>query len=479
MLRIASWVSFVTFALLLVAERSVVAQIAPTGAHYAGRSSDTGHSGPDDRGGYSTSIPLDLPPSRGGLPIPVQIVSGGKGFGAAGVGWDVPLSFVYVDKTYAHRRPAMAPGWMLSPRERLSVYLLGTRVEMLPKQIQGETRWVGRLASNIEMRSINGTYVVYDGNGLTYTFLQDSLLVQTGGAGTGGMWLLDSIAGRGGAKVQLTYAINSVNLPDAPTPSVARSVDLTRISYNRHPSGTCFKNTVELLYNTPSNPQPQSLSVLGNRVLVRDHRIEFVDITSRSSCTTSPVQLRRYSLTYQPDLDTQQDRLASVTMSGRAGTPEASASVPVSSFTYGSATTTSGTTRVLRYTNTYDLDAPLSGPTSPFPTRIARTDEVSTSEFQAPYWTGDHGTSFGTTHNLIDVTGDGRPDLVHKNGGQLTVKRNLPTPSGQSAWSQSAATLTDSTFTRPFLDISNAIFDRFNTSMYGYNEDVVIPPFQK
>jgi len=86
------------------------AQFAPTGTHYAGRPSDTGHDGPSSSGGYASSIPLDLPPARGGLPLPLQVASGTRGFGAAGLGWDVPLSFLHVDRSYAHRRPANSPG---------------------------------------------------------------------------------------------------------------------------------------------------------------------------------------------------------------------------------------------------------------------------------------------------------------------------------------------------------------------------------
>src|SRR4051812_21275532 len=104
-------------------ERQSSAQLAPTGTHYAGRASDTGFTGPNGRGGYSASVPLDLPPARGGLPVPVQIVSGSHGFGAAGVGWDVPLSFVYVDNSYTHRRPAPGAAQGLHPRERISVSL--------------------------------------------------------------------------------------------------------------------------------------------------------------------------------------------------------------------------------------------------------------------------------------------------------------------------------------------------------------------
>jgi hypothetical protein len=50
------------------------AQLAPTGGHYGGRPSDTGHGGfVNSTGGYAASIPLDLPSARNGLPVPVQV----------------------------------------------------------------------------------------------------------------------------------------------------------------------------------------------------------------------------------------------------------------------------------------------------------------------------------------------------------------------------------------------------------------------
>ena len=93
------------------APKPAAAQLAPTGGHYDGRSSDTGREGQiNSSGDYQTSVPLDLPPARGGLPLPLSIVSSGRRMGAAGLGWDVPLSYILRENTFTHRRPAGAPG---------------------------------------------------------------------------------------------------------------------------------------------------------------------------------------------------------------------------------------------------------------------------------------------------------------------------------------------------------------------------------
>src|SRR4051812_43524910 len=99
--------SFLMLSMLGVAlmPRTAEAQLAPTGGHYGDRASDTGFDagGPSSTGGYSASIPLNMPAPRGGLPLPVAVVSGARGYGAAGMGWDVPLYSVHVDNTVAHR----------------------------------------------------------------------------------------------------------------------------------------------------------------------------------------------------------------------------------------------------------------------------------------------------------------------------------------------------------------------------------------
>jgi len=119
--RINSRVKWLCLALALVAFAApeAAAQLAPTGGHYGGKASDTGFTGGvTSSGGYSASVPLDLPPSRGGIPIPFSIVYGAHGVGAAGLGWDIPISYVRVDSTFARRRPAFLVNAAPQPRSK-------------------------------------------------------------------------------------------------------------------------------------------------------------------------------------------------------------------------------------------------------------------------------------------------------------------------------------------------------------------------
>ena len=444
--QLLAWLTLLSTALLLPS--SAEAQIAPTGAHYAGRPSDTGHVGPTDGGGFAASIPLDLPASRGGLPVPLQVVSGTKGFGAAGVDWDVPLSYVLVDKSFGHRRPAMSPGTAASGRERISISLLGRRVEMIPKG----SGWIGRYAADLSMRKNGSTWVVADGNGLSYTFIQDTLLQGTGGpeAGSRGLWLLDSIHGSGGAAVQLRYDIGVVG--DRTWPATAISIDLTSIRYNPDPSAGCYKHEVTLNYDGISIGAPMlSASVIGEVVVARWHKLTSVEVTSRASCGVSdtPQRLRKYTLAYAPDPDSRQQRLESVKVLGRQGTPEANVTLPVASYQYGTATTISNGVPVLRYAQT------TSSLAIPVPSAmIAQTAKIGTSVFQPPV--SGIGSGVASMQTFADYTGDGLPDFVFAQNGAMSIARGL---SGMRLGA--AVPLNGNVLPRSVLDVRTSDVDRF------------------
>ena len=69
-------------------------------------------------GVYSTSIPLNLPAERAGLPLRLQIGYGQRSVGAAGLGWDIRFSYIQRARTFAHRRPAYRQHALPQPHER-------------------------------------------------------------------------------------------------------------------------------------------------------------------------------------------------------------------------------------------------------------------------------------------------------------------------------------------------------------------------
>jgi RHS repeat-associated protein len=444
----------------LLAPRESYAQLAPTGAHYGARPTDTGFAGPDAAGGYSTSVPLDLPTARGGLPIPLQLVSGGARYGTLGVGWDIPLSFVYVDGSYAHRRPTVkAP-------VRVSVSIAGRNVEMLP--VAGG--WVGRDAADLKLVTDGSTYTLFDGSGLTYVFIHDSALKGTGGADVAaGLWLLSHIDGPGGSRLLVSYEIQSAKIK--PTdPSEAVSINITHIRYNRHPSDGCFKNDIALHYGSPSST-PKTVTVLGLRVLTRYAPLDRIDVTSVADCASSAEVLRKYSFGYQvPDVDSGQDRLSSVTVSGRDIPGEAPVSLPVAAYGYGAASfvNTDGR-RAFAYSSIGSLTLPPGA--LPGAGLTVNGHDVGAS-FDSPVASAPNVAA--TLQTLIDLTGDGRADLVFRddNGPSPTYRLKLARNDRSAPGGFAPPEFLD--LTREVLDARSSKFTRFKQDVESqYNEDNV------
>lgn len=396
-MTLRSWLSLGCIALgASLAPSPASAQLAPTGGHYGGKPSDTGFEGAvNSSGGYGASVPLDLPGARGGLPVPVQVVYTERGFGAAGLGWDVPLSYLRDDTTLAHRRPVGTPGVAPQPREQVSVVLDGQRIDL----VRTATAWVARRdTADLEVRHQgDGSWVLFDGQGRTYRFTSPSSLL----TGTG-IFLLTDVTGLAGSNVHLDYSVA--------TTAGQLSIDVAAVHYNPSPATAgCYKNTVNLTYGSDRST-PWSLSVLSGKVVARRHTLASVDVYGKSACGAGDELIRTYQLSYQLDADTGQPRLQSVQMLGRAGTPEASTPLPVASYQYGSASN--------GHSFTYQPATMSSSPQS----ELGRTGR-STAPLP-PF-----GTDYSTDLMLTDVTGDGRPDLVTLSNGSLTVARNTSSSS--------------------------------------------------
>src|SRR5262245_37591902 len=192
------WLSLGCFVVgALLAAQPAWAQLSlppagPPGGGFAGANS----------GGYSASVPLDFPAAHGGLPVPVKITYSERGTGAAGRGWDVPLSYIRRDTTVVRRRPVDTANVAPAPREKVSITLAGQSMDLVP--VTGG--WIARNDdAQLQVRNqSNGTWVAYDGQGRTYTFAAISSAL----TGTG-IWLLQDITAIGGGKVRLDYDITT------------------------------------------------------------------------------------------------------------------------------------------------------------------------------------------------------------------------------------------------------------------------------
>jgi hypothetical protein len=203
------------------------------------------------------------------------------------------------------------------------------------------------------------------------------------------------------------------------------AIDLLRIQYNflilqttPHLRRGCAKHEIALTYGNES-ATPLSISILGDKVLVRKRMLTRVDVNSRATCNAPFQRLWRYEFQYVPDADTQLPRLRTARMYGRQGTPEENIALPIASYTYGSATQDN----VLRYQTTQTIALP----TGVANNQISAT--VLDSSVNAPV----SGDRYAMWQTLTDVTGDGRPDLVFKKNNKLWVAYNRPGPNGSTA----------------------------------------------
>lgn len=392
------------------------AQLAPTGSHYGGRTTDTGSTSVSNMGGYSTAVPLDLVPARGGLPVPISVASGGRGVGAVGLGWDIAISSIRRDTSIARRRPAYQPGGQLAAREALVLTLNGQTLEMIARDA---TSWVARIdAPDLELRKEGPTrWRLLDGHGRQYVFDTPTCSLTTPCTPIPDLWLLTSIISPDN-RVELLYDVRFENIATNELVSfvgTGYSVDLTQVRYNTHKTASsCFKDIVRLSYDREA--RPLKVQNLGAHNVFRMSRLTDVVVSRTTSCNTESA-VRRYGFHYAQDPDTKLQRLASVDVRGQDGTAEAATPAPVAAYTYGSATNGSLSDPKLVF---------VKGPEVPLPADIGSAQVLASTNHDGGASTPDGGKAYVSWHTLIDITGDGRTDLVFKKNDQLWVAVNRP-----------------------------------------------------
>ena len=391
---------------LVFAATSARAQQAPLGGHYGGRATDTGFASQvNATGGYSTSVPLDFPATRDGLGIPLSITSGGHVVGAAGVGWDIPLSYVRYETSIAKRKPADAPDGAVQGREHVVLSIGGMTLELVRKGNQ----WVARQDSSSFSAAQQGTsWVVTDGHGHTYFFAEP---VEALGLGLALLKTVsDSTVASATPQMTLTHEVRNLGTAEAP----AYAIDLTSIAYNAHPNQGCAKDEIDLAYG-PSQGF-LATSTTNGQLYVRDRTIALISVERRSSCV-SATNVRSYGFDFAPDVDTRQPRLQDVHVAGRAGTAEGGTPITVATYHYNNVTNVAGLT--------YSTVSSTPVPSGADPSQISSTFISSTSGGR---------TWYSTPQSLTDVTGDGVPEMIYAVGGVLWSARGIPNVGGGMAF---------------------------------------------
>jgi hypothetical protein len=203
----------------LVPTIAAAQSIAP-GTPMGGRATDTGFSGTvNSTGGLTQSVPFDFPPERTGIPLPVRLVHSGRRMGIAGLGWDLPLSYIQRERSLLRRLPSADANGNVMMSERLVLALNGeTHVLVRKGDPVASTVWVPREdRPQFEVHDSGpgtGQIVMYDGDGRTYTFSNAG--PQRGAPlDEGDLYLLQQIDGPNHGSVALLYDNVRIGIPGA------------------------------------------------------------------------------------------------------------------------------------------------------------------------------------------------------------------------------------------------------------------------
>ncbi len=369
-------------------------------------------------GGYTTSVPLELPAPRGQLSVPLAVTnSGGSRVGEAGVSWNIPVSYVRVRNNISQHKPKFASLTSTIPSspptevaQRISLDL-GSGPMLMSAVVGSPDVYRPLLTSGIELRrGPSNTWLALDGAGRVYTFTQPSDLSDNT------LWLLTEVRDRTREnKVTLTYRIETPTFPNQ-TAAGARELLLTDVRYAFSAQG-CAKYRIQLKYITgqdalPGVQVPKVLAFYGSngaarvRTKVLDSIVTWA--ASDAACSASG-RLTTTKFTYAAAPDTVLPLLSRVDQWGEGEPPtDLSKLKPVARFTYGSVLT--------------DGKIKFAG----IRTMAVQDDAEGANLFGATesstYFCGVAGSAgdatifacpwAGVMRALRDMTGDGRADLL-------------------------------------------------------------------
>lgn len=402
--------------------------VSPQGAHHTTVGPGAGLGAPvSPTGGYAAEVPLDLPAPRGPLPVPLSIVyTGSSRAGAAGAGWDVPLSYVRRSSTPWRRKPAATPDGSVSAAERVHVSLGGGTELMVPK---GDVYVPYAGSEYSELRQDGESWRLRTLDNLEYRFEPLSSL---GTRSVPDLWMLVEIRDLTGTdKVVLRYGAGSCG-----------DFQLTSIA---HTFGPTIDHEVAPLYviDLAYTRWGESCSAFDVR---RIDGVSFghaevlarVAVTARNNLAPAapPRAIRTYHLSYETEPDTRKPRLASVDVAGEAGTT--TPPLPVARYGYGALSAAVAAPlpghpeRVVRFGGWQPIARPAALAWIGFDDDIATTDvyRYDVSGHGDRWWVRGHVETTRARHLMRDFTGDGVPDLLYRHGGTWMLHPARLTPDG-------------------------------------------------
>jgi hypothetical protein len=456
---------FSMIALLTIGRSAQSQVVAPSPSDDLTAGNGTALNGPiTPTGGYGASIPLDLPSPRGGrIPVPLHVVyTGSTQAGAAGSGWDIPISFVRLSNDSWHRKPSASDG---SFGERVTVSLDGGSFAMMPTT-PGEDVFVPYVADQyMELHRVANDWLLETANGLEYKF-EPTTAVGDGGLDIPDFWVLTQVTDLvGGDHLDLSYETPDTDCGDDLLGGQDNELELTHLQYGFSPDYGALYD-IELTYHTTTavtggtapdadresvcvhgaiSPGEHRVSIgqsdLAGVLVPRSELLDAVIMHAKNNLdpTASSHAIRTFWFDYGDgaDFDTGLPRLHAVSVSGEEQSQEEA--LPVESFDYGTLTTASD--------DTVHYAAPAAIPLGADAV-AAGVDGLAGSEVHS-HWhesvgINDHGELVErevevdkTTANYMirDFTGDAIPDLVYRTESD-----------GQTVWHLQVGTLTTEGF---------------------------------
>ncbi|HVG85422.1 MAG TPA: hypothetical protein VM820_12925, partial [Vicinamibacterales bacterium] len=427
----------------VVTAGDAAAQVGPTAS--AQRAADPSVSLVSPTGVYQTTVPFDLPPSRNNLPIPFAVAYNGTGRGgAAGIGWDVPISYVRRSSSTWRRKPMANPTGPDVVQERIQLSLLGESHLMVGSPSAGAFVPFGA-SRYMELRPNGPGWRLQTIDNLEYFFEPAGKELDPD------LWLLREIRDPIHGDRLLLYYDTSASGTCGP------ELNLARVEYTFDEKGRALYE-LKLTYEPWWRPEDKSVPspdeeyrcarrAAGNGFewnrpfdrftydrlqFQRSRTLTSVDVRARNNLAPDLPQrtIRRYALTYRPDPDSDRPLLAHVTMTGEEGV---GVSLPVASYAYGSfksAVDTAPPGSVL------DPDPNDTAPDIVFGPRQAlrmpaHFDETSFASSighsDLERWSDDgYQYDRSATRQIIrDFTGDGLPDIVYGANGQWSIFKNV------------------------------------------------------
>jgi hypothetical protein len=315
-------------------------------------------------GSFHTSVPIDLPSPRRGLPVPFSIEYQGSGHaGAAGIGWDVPTWYVRRSNTTWSRKPAAQsnPFGQDVVAERVYLSMGGASQVMVPGAEPG--LYLPFVADEyMELRESPAGWTLHTAAGIQYGFTRATQL-SNGVIDDDNLWLLTEIRDRVGTdRVTVRYETVDVGAcgrdfavagfaygydrSNTPLYEVELRHSLWWLPHNAGSFPLCLGNGGEVAVAFGSRELFEGGGYAAGRpgLLSRTRVLEKVIVKARNNLApaASPRAIRTYHLAYQPDLDTLAPRLATVDVTGEGTTTM----LPVARYHYGSATHWKGDTRL-------------------------------------------------------------------------------------------------------------------------------------